>query len=140
MPEHPQCIPPAVTPSPVPAPAARHDQTVFREAFLLYLAEEPLNGMLRIFGRMLFDLVLNYYHKWPDWPEGVTAAELRAAVADLRHLQGYLAGVGNEHAEAPLSEPDTVLSLLAGRQAGELARVADEIETALDSVVGKAVA
>jgi hypothetical protein len=135
----PATAPPVPVTPPADASTAWHDTSVFRESFLLYLTEEPLNSVLRIFGRMLFDLVLNYYHRWPDWPHGVTAAELRAAVGDLRALQGYLAGVGKEHQEAPLSEPDTVLSLLAGRQAGELARVADEIETALDKVVGKGV-
>jgi hypothetical protein len=136
-PAPPVAIPPIPVTPPTDASTAWHDASVFRESFLLYLTEEPLNSVLRIFGRMLFDLVLNYYHRWPDWPHGVTAAELRAAVGDLRALQGYLAGVGREHAEAPLSEPDTVLSLLAGRQAGELARVADEIELALETALAK---
>jgi hypothetical protein len=88
--------------------------------------------------RALFDAFLNA--NLPEWPEGVTVAELRAALADLRHLQGYLAGVGREHEEAPLTEHETVLSRLAARQAVELARVADEIETALDTALGKVAA
>jgi hypothetical protein len=74
---------------------------------------------------------LEYYHHWPNWPEGVTATELRAALADLRHLEGYLAAVGREHQAASLSESDTALSILAARLAGELSRVANEIEQAL---------
>lgn len=75
--------------------------------------------------------MLEYYHRWPEWPEGVTATEMRSALADLRHLEGFLATVGREHEEASLSEPDTILSLLAGRLAGELARIAEEIEAAI---------
>lgn len=121
--------PPALPP--VLDPAAWEDSAVFRETFLLYFTEPPANASLRVFGRLFHELVLEYYHHWPDWPEGATATELRAAVADLRHLQGYLGGVGREHVDAALTEPDTALSLLAARQAGELARIADEIEVAL---------
>lgn len=98
---------------------------------MAFFTEPPSNTALRIFGRLFHELVLEYYHHWPNWPEGVTATELRAALADLRHLEGYLAAVGREHQDASLSEPDTALSILAGRLAGELSRVADEIEHAL---------
>ncbi len=122
--------PPVVTPPRV-EPAAWQDHSVFRESFLLYLTEEPLNNLLRMFGRVLFDLTLSYHHKWPDWPEGVTATELRAALGDLRCLQGQLEGIGEEHHEAPCTHLETSLSIFAGRQARELARVGDEIERAL---------
>jgi hypothetical protein len=57
--------------------------------------------------------------------------ELRSALADLRHLEGYLGAVGREHEEAALTESETVLSRLAARLAVELTRIADEIEQAL---------
>jgi hypothetical protein len=139
MPDQPQCInpppsgaqtePPAIPP--LIEPALWEDFPVFRETFLMYFTEPPANSALRIFGRLFHELVLEYYHHWPGWPEGVTATELRAGLADLRHLQGYLAAVGREHEEAALNEPDTALSLLAARLAGELSRVSDEIEQAL---------
>lgn len=149
MPDHVECtpvpapppIPPGLppippeldTPStpPILDPVAWEDFAVFRETFLLYFTESPYNAALRVFGRLIHELVLEYYHHWPSWPEGVTATELRAALADLRHLEGYLASVGREHQDASLSESDTVLSVLAGRLARELSRVADEIEQAL---------
>lgn len=139
MPDQPQCINPPSSGSipqapavpPLIEPAAWEDFPVFRETFLMYFTEPPTNSALRIVGRLFHELVLEYYHHWPNWPEGVTGTELRAAVADLRHLQGYLAAVGREHEEAELTEPNTVLSRLAARQAGELARIADEIEQAL---------
>jgi hypothetical protein len=113
------------------APAAWEDFPAFRETFLMYFTEPPANAALRVFGRLFHELVLEYYHHWPEWPEGVTATELRSALADLRHLEGYLAAVGREHEAAALSEPDTALSVLAGRLAGEVTRIAEEIEAAI---------
>jgi hypothetical protein len=121
----PPSIPPALNPT------AWEDFPVFRETFLLYFTEPPSNAALRVFGCLFHELVLEHYHHWPSWPEGVTATELRAALADLRHLEGYLASIGREHQTASLSETDAALSLLAGRLTGELSRVADEIEQAL---------
>lgn len=140
MPDQPQCINPppsgAQTESPAAIPpliepAAWEDFPVFRETFLMYFTELPANSALRIFGRLFHELVLEYYHHWPNWPEGVTVTELRSALADLRQLEGYLGAVGREHEEAALTEPEIVLSRLAARLAGELARIADEIEQAL---------
>ena len=124
---------PVVTPPRI-TPALWEDFPIFRETFLLYFTEASANAALRTYGRLFYDLVLEYYHHWPPSPEGLTATELRAALADLRHLQGYLGAVGRESDEAVLTEPETALSRLAGRQAGELARIADEIEQALAEV------
>lgn len=107
---------------------------VFRETFLFYITDPAYNAALRIFGRLLHEMVLEYYRHWPNWLEGVTATELRAAVADLRHLEGYLGAVGREHEEASLTEPEMALSRLAARQAGELTRIADELEQALGGI------
>lgn len=119
---------------PIIDPAAWEDFPVFRETFLLYITDPAYNAALRIFGRLLHELVLEYYHHWPNWLEGVTATELRAAVADLRHLEGYLGAVGREREEASLTEPEMALSRLAARQSGELTRIADELEQALGGI------
>jgi hypothetical protein len=112
-------------------PAVWEDFPVFRETFLLYFTEPAVNAALRVAGRTVYDMLLEFYHHWPGWPEGSTRTEMRAALADLRHLEGYLAAVGREHEEAALTEPDTALSLLAGRLGGELSRIAEEIESAI---------
>ena len=130
--------PPPLTPPDI-FPAPWRTGHTFSECFLLYVQEEAVKDLLRTIGCALFDAFLNA--SLPEFPEGVTVAELRAAVADLRHLQGYLAGVGREEEEAPLeaplTEPETVLSQFAARQAVELARVADAIDAALDIAAGK---
>jgi hypothetical protein len=119
---------------PIIDPPAWEDFPVFRETFLLYITDPAYNAALRIFGRLLHELVLEYYRHWPNWLEGVTATELRAAVADLRHLEGYLGAVGREHEEASLTEPEMALSRLAARKAGELTRIAEELEQALGGI------
>lgn len=113
------------------APAAWEDYPAFRETFLMYFTEPPANAALREVGRLIHDLVLEHYHHWPAWPESVTATELRSALADLRHLEGYLEAVGRERKAAELADADTTLSRLAGRLARELAGIADEIESAI---------
>jgi hypothetical protein len=126
--EEPPTVPPVID------PASWENFPVFRETFLLYITDPAYNAALRIFGRLLHELVLEYYRHWPNWLEGVTATELRAAVADLRHLEGYLGAVGREHKEASLTEPEMALSRLAARQSRELTRIADELEQALGGV------
>ncbi len=130
MRELPKSTPPAATPPRI-LPPSWEDFPAFRETFLLYFTERPTNAALRVVGRMLHELVLEYCHHWPDWSDGVTRTELRAALADLRHLEGYLGTVGREHETASLSDADTSLSRLAARQAVELARIAEEIELAI---------
>lgn len=124
-----ESIPPAIPPR--ITPATWEDYPVFRETFLMYVTEPESNAALRVVGHTVYDMLLDFYHHWPGWPEGSTRTELRAALADLRHLEGYLGAVGREHEDAALTDGDTVLSLLAGRLAGELARIADEIQAAL---------
>jgi hypothetical protein len=136
----PELTPQSTTPVPIATPPrippeSWEDFPVFRETFLLYLTEKPGNDALRVVGRLFHELVLEYSHLWPDWPEGTTTTELRAALADLRHLQGFLGTVGQEQETAALAHGETYLSRLAARQAGELARIGDEIERAIGGEV-----
>lgn len=121
----PPATPPRITPD------AWEDHPAFRETFLMYFTEPPANAALREVGRLIHDLVLEHYHHWPAWTESVTATELRSALADLRHLEGFLESVGREREAAELKDSDATLSRLAGRLARELAGIADEIETAI---------
>jgi len=116
---------------PVIDPAAWEDFAVFRETFLMYLTPPGYAAALRKVGEMLLTMILENYNPWPGWPESSTRTELRAAVADLRHLEGFLGAVGREHAISSLTEADARLSRFAARQAAEVARIADRIETEL---------
>src|SRR4051812_8602245 len=121
------------TPAPIPRidPALWEESEGFRETLLLQYTDPEANETLRRLGKLVFSVSLECAPSWPHHPEGETRAELAAALADLRHLQGFLSTVGREHEISSLSDADDALSLLAGRQAGELARIADEIEHAL---------
>ena len=104
----------------------------FRETFLLYVTDSRASAALRGTAALLYDLVLEYYEHWPPWLESMTATRMRAALADLRFLQGYFETVGRESVECDLDDPDLRLSDLAARQAKDLARLGDEVEEALE--------
>jgi hypothetical protein len=68
---------------------------------------------------------------WPAWPESSTRTEMRAAVADLRHLQGFLASIGQERRVSSLDPGDAKLSKHASQVARLLKQVGDTIERKL---------
>lgn len=116
---------------PVVDPAMWEDFAVFRETFLMYLTPPGYAAALRKVGEMLFTMILENYDPWPGWPESSTRTELRALVADLRHLEGFLGAVGREHAVSSLARADQRLSRFAARQAVEVAKIAHRIEAKL---------
>ena len=87
---------------------------------------------LRIVGEMLHTMILENYRPWPGWPESSTRTEMRAAVADLRHMQGFLASVGRERELSSLDPEDAYLSTLAAKLARQLKHATDGIERELD--------
>jgi len=107
------------------------DFAVFRETFLMYLTPPGYAAALRTFGEMLHGMILEAFNPWPGWPESSTRTELRAALADLRHLEGFLGAVGREHVVSSLTRPDGRLSRFAARQAAEVAKIAQRIEAEL---------
>jgi hypothetical protein len=123
----------SISAAPIPRidPASWEGGEGFRETLLLHFTDPEANTTLRRLGDLLFNLSLMGAESWPHHPEGETRAELWAALADLRHLEGFLASVGREHDVSSLSSADEELSQFAGRQALELSHVADEIEEAL---------
>lgn len=121
----------------IPAPIPRIDPALwekgegFRETLLLHYTDPEANETLRRFGGLLFNQALEGAASWPHHPEGATRSELRAALADLRHLEGFLATVGREHVLSSLNPYDEVLSRFAESQAIEVGRMADRIEEEL---------
>jgi hypothetical protein len=99
----------------------------FRETLLRHFTDPKVNTTLRDLGSILFNMSLELSGDWPHHLEGETRSELRAALADLRHLQGFLSSVGQEHVVSSLTAEDDALSLFAGEQAIEVGRVADLI-------------
>ena len=67
----------------------------------------------------------------PPSDESATREELRAAAADLRHVQGFLAAIARSQEESELAPTDACLAALAARQAPVVAGVAEALEQAL---------
>ena len=140
-----KCIPP-IPPPPPSGPAASppvirpeewEEQPAFRETFLLYFTDPGANTTLRGFGRLLHELVLEFWGMWPSHPEGIFPAELRAAVADLRAIQGALlewTGPG-----FALEGPYEVrLAGVGADVAAALGELASRLERELDAPEGEA--
>jgi hypothetical protein len=120
------------TTPPAVAPSTWEDREGFRETLLLHFTRPGDADALRHVGALLYDAALECAGSWPGWPESSTRTELRAAVADLRHLQGFLQSVGREREVSSLGQPDERLSQFAARQAAEVAKIAHRIEQELE--------
>jgi hypothetical protein len=106
----------------------------FRETFLMYITPPGYVAALQTMGEMLYSLILNNPAEWPGWPESSTRTEMRAAGADLRHLQGFLRSVEKEREVSSLDAEDAYLALMAGKLSRKLARMATWIERELAGV------
>lgn len=125
-----ESTPPAATP-PMIDPAAWEDYPAFRETFLMYFTPPGYAEALRTVGEMLHTMILENYRPWPGWPESSTRTEMRAALADLRHLQGFLASVGREKELSSLDPEDAYLSQIAAKLARQIGVAADGIDREL---------
>ena len=121
-PEAPPAIPPIID------PARFEDFPVLRETFMLYVSDPAANASLRGAADLLFDLILEYWGKWPNHPEGFLRASLRAAVADLRYVQGFLAEPEEGSQDTPHEEH---LAAVGASIAPEIGALADRLEKEL---------
>ena len=106
----------------------------FRQSVLMYVTPPGYVAALQTMGEMLSSLILDAPAEWAGWPESATRTELRAAGADLRHLQGFLRSVGRERDVSSLDAEDAYLSLMAGKLSRKLGRMAEWIERELAGV------
>lgn len=139
-------VPPGASPIPPeeepryqpPAPFPWEDRAVFRESFLFYFTQPGVADVLRRVGVLLYDMTLQSYGEWPDWPETSTRAELRAAKVDLFQVQGFLSSIWKEGELSSVPAEDLPLCKLALGWSRAVAKVAREIEEALGPVPGRA--
>lgn len=102
----------------------------FRETTLAYFTDPEANAAFRFVGSLLFTIVLEYCRYWPKEPEGTFRHRCRAAVADLRHLQGYLLLLSKEH-EDGIPPHEAFISRQCSTHAAGLQEVADALEREL---------
>ncbi len=113
-------------------PAGWDESAGFRETFLFHYDDPDDARALRHVARMFHESILELARSAPPGAESSTRLELRAAVADLRHVQGFLATVGRHLEESELSVADGELAALAARQSLAVAGLAAVIEQALN--------
>jgi len=82
----------------------------FRETTLACFLHPAANVALRTLGRLLYSMVLEYWRYWLSEPEGHFRHQCHAVIADLRHLQGYLARLGREQERLSLEPFEARLS------------------------------
>ena len=80
----------AFAPVPVIDPDAFEEFEGLRETTLAVFTDAKVNTLLREFVDFVYTVCLEYSKYWPREPEGSFKHQARAALADLRHLQGYL--------------------------------------------------
>jgi hypothetical protein len=119
----------AVSP-PVIHPDRWEDFPAFRETFLVYFPQARANARIRGFGDLLFEMAIETWGQWPSHPEGIFPAELTAAVADMRHLQGAMASWCGP-AFSSSSEQDIRLAAVGADVSREIAKLADLLEAEL---------
>jgi hypothetical protein len=108
----------------------------FRETFLAFIVDPGANAIFRGLGELLFNFILDYWEHWPDQPEGELRANLRAAVADMRHVQGYLTQLAGPH-NAYDSAHEEHLAGVGGDVACEIAKLVGRIEGELGTWRGE---
>ena len=70
---------------------------------------------------------------WPQRPDSILLMKLRAAVGDLRQLQGFLASVGQQECDMPtLSQQDAWLSSLAAEASSAVEMIGSRLDIALE--------
>jgi|SRR5579863_695831 len=102
----------------------------FRETTLRQFGDPQDREALRRVGRMLYDMALETTLGTTQAQldeSSLTRAELRAVLADLRYLEGYLSLLGRSSKECSLLPADDALARFAGRLAGKVGALARSV-------------
>jgi hypothetical protein len=113
-------------------PPPWNEADTIRETTLLVVDDPADREALRQAGRLLYNLAVETTHLPGDESgDSITGAELRAAAAELRFMEGYLAMVGRSRKESSLAGEDEALARFAGRLARKVGALAARIEERL---------
>jgi len=137
MPDLPDSTPPPSIVPPVIAPEDHEEFPAFRETFLVFFTDREANVTMRAFGKLLLDFTLATWGDWPNQPEGMFRASLRAAVADLRCAQGSLLEFTGD-CFAPETPHEGHLASVGADVAHAVGELADRLEKELGSWRGEA--
>jgi hypothetical protein len=113
-------------------PSRFNENLPWRETFLARLTTEHYAYVFRTFGAILEEHLAEFLRYLPEDPEDFPVTDLRAAAADLRYLQAYLASRGRaEFEDEGMSEDQIALVRRAGEIALGLDPILAELEGAL---------
>lgn len=108
-----------------------------RETTLAVFTEPRLNAALRVVGDELYAMGLEHQRYWPRAPEGTFCHLARAGLADLRHLQGFLAFMSREREASELTPQENRISRLCGRLSVRVQEIAGVLEQELSRGAGE---
>src|SRR5882672_1745107 len=132
MPSLPDPTPPAFPPDvAVPAvikPPRFEDFEGFRETTLATFTDPGANAVLRGLGALLYEMALEYTAHWPHEPCGAFFHQVRAVLADLRHLQGWLAHLAGEVSASVLDFEEEQIATVCGTLAADLKEAGDALQ------------
>ena len=116
---------------PILDPDAFLEYEGLRETTLALFTDAKANTTLRNMVDFVYTISLEYSRYWPHEPEGYFRHRCRAAIADLRHLQGYMADLGQMRFDSCHSDGDDRIAALCGRLSPRVKKIADALERAL---------
>lgn len=119
--------------SPIPRslPPGWDETAGLRETFLYHFTQPEDATALRRLVWMLLEYALEHARFWPDPEETPVRLQVAAMARDLRYLQGFAQQIAREPKLSSLSPVDEALAKYVGKQAAELARLAEVLERAL---------
>jgi hypothetical protein len=118
--------------APVLDPETFESYDGFRETTLAVFSDPEDNRALRRFGALLSDMAWEFAPHWPAVPGGSFRNDVRASIADLRHLQGYLSHLSRQQKATVLTAEETCLGQVCGRLAAGVKGIADTLERELE--------
>ncbi len=109
----------------------------FRETTLAVFTDPRANAALRTVGGLLYAISLEYARYWPREPDGAFRNQARAVLADLRHLEGWLAHLFGEIAASALSAEEERVATLCGTFVPALKSIGDALEFEIGPTVNE---
>jgi hypothetical protein len=135
--EEPTTTPPAALSPPTIDPARWEDFPTFRESLLRHCTGPEANAAMRAFGMLLFEMVLEWNGTQPGAPEGYIRHDVRAALADLRAAEGFLAYIGAELEDLDEGDPEDAAEVRLCKLAAKLARKVAKIGAAIEGALSE---
>lgn len=115
---------------PLIVPARWEDFEGFRETTLAAITDPAANTAMRATGQLVYRMAVR--HDWPHPALDEVHHEARAALADLRFLEGYVRRhLGRAHEVADLPTREAMLSRACAPLADRLHEIADTLAALL---------